>query len=163
MAGEDLSFPVCGNNGDDCYFSQTCRKLANMAGALRVMMLSEGNKHKEVRFIKSRVWSCSGFTGHRGAGPAFDQLHLKSGLGCSLFTPRVVETWLSDQTCAIYTTTNELRISSYWSFPSKSNNKVLTYSLYNFFFHWYIYICHVDALNHNLIKFLVWIAHIWWN
>lgn len=80
--------PFVENNGDNCYFSQTCCKLPNMAGALQVMMLSEGKEHKEVCFFKSRVWSCSGFTGHRGDVAAVDQLHLKSGLGCSFFTPR---------------------------------------------------------------------------
>lgn len=69
MASEDLSFPVCGNNGDDCYFSQTRRNLANMARALQVMMLSEGNKHKRGPFYREprlklrlyrsqRCWGC---------------------------------------------------------------------------------------------------------
>lgn len=105
VAGEDLSFPVCGNNGCDCYFSQTCRKLANMARPLQVMMLSEGNKYKEVRFIGSCFCGCSGFTGHRGAGAAFDQLHLKSGPGCFLLRPSDgdIETQLS---CVNFTVTN---------------------------------------------------------
>lgn len=38
-----------------CYFSQTCRKLADMAGALQVMMLAQGNKYKEERFIKKQT------------------------------------------------------------------------------------------------------------
>jgi len=55
VGGEDLSFPVCGNNGEDCYFSQTCRKLADMAGILQVMTLAQGNKYKEGHFIKKQT------------------------------------------------------------------------------------------------------------
>lgn len=55
IAGEDLSFPVCGNNGEDCYFSQTCHKLADMARALQVMTLAQGNKYKEEHFIKKQT------------------------------------------------------------------------------------------------------------
>lgn len=38
-----------------CYFSQTCRKLADMAGALQVMTLAQGNKYKEEHFIKKQT------------------------------------------------------------------------------------------------------------
>lgn len=38
-----------------CYFSQTRCKLADMAGALQVMMLAQGNKYKEERFIKKQT------------------------------------------------------------------------------------------------------------
>lgn len=73
-----------------CYFSQTCRKLADMAGALQVMTLAQGNKYKEEHFIKKQTQELRlkllGAHGSRGAGAAFDQLILKRGLGCSLFT-----------------------------------------------------------------------------
>lgn len=35
-----------------CYFSQTCRKLADMARALQVMTLAQGNKYKEELFYQ---------------------------------------------------------------------------------------------------------------
>lgn len=38
-----------------CYFSQTCRKLADMARALQVMTLAQGNKYKEEHFIKKQT------------------------------------------------------------------------------------------------------------
>lgn len=38
-----------------CYFSQTCRKLADMARALQVMTLAQGNKYKEEHFIKKKT------------------------------------------------------------------------------------------------------------
>lgn len=38
-----------------CYFSQTCRKQADMAGALQVMMLAQGNKYKEEHFIMKQT------------------------------------------------------------------------------------------------------------
>lgn len=73
-----------------CYFSQTCGKLADMARALQVMTLAQGNKYKEEHFIKKQtVEPCLKLLGaHRsqGAGAAFDQLILKQGLECSLFT-----------------------------------------------------------------------------
>lgn len=160
MAGKDLSFPVCGNNGGDCYFSQTCCKLPNMAEALQVMMVSEGNKHKEVRFIKSRVWSCSGFTGHRGDGAAVDQLHLKSGLGCSLFTPGDAEKELtfSKTLCHLYCSKlSYCQLTLVFPKRLKNTSKAIIWSLryvrsYSCF---HFCICIFNVCSNNTIIFAV--------
>jgi len=61
-----------------------------MAGALQVMTLAQGNKYKEEHFMKKQTAELRlkllGAHGSQGAGAAFDQLILKRGLGCSLFT-----------------------------------------------------------------------------
>lgn len=70
-----------------CYFSQTCRKLADMAGALQVMMLAQRNKYKEERFIKKQTAElCLKLVGACGSQRCWGCIwptHLETG---SLFT-----------------------------------------------------------------------------
>lgn len=82
-----------------CYFSQTCRKLADMAGALQVMMLAQRNKYKEERFIKKQTAElCLKLVGARGSQRYWGCIwptHLETG---SLFIhtrDREMETQLS--------------------------------------------------------------------
>lgn len=106
MAGEDLSFPVCGNNGEDCLLffpdmPQTSRYGRGIAGyddgsgkqTQRGALYQEANSRAPFEAAGS-----SQVTG--GAGVAFDQLILKKGLGCSLFAHTrdiETETQLSDK------------------------------------------------------------------
>lgn len=106
-----------------CYFSQTCRKLADMAGALQVMTLAQGNKYKEEHFIKKQTAElCLKLLGaHRSQGcwgcvwPA----HLEKGSWMffvhSHWGHEDSNTTLS-QCKVIWTATNWVRFS-YYFFP----------------------------------------------
>lgn len=66
-----------------CYFSQTCRKLVDMAGALQVMTLAQGNKYKEEHFIKKQTAElCLKLLGAHGSQGCWGYIwpaHLETG------------------------------------------------------------------------------------